>query len=219
MAARILVVEDDPATRAGIVELLNRAGYEASACGRFEEARRALRESRPDLLITDIRLGDYNGLQLLVGTPEPVPTIIVTGFSDPVLEAEALAHNAPYLVKPILPAQLIATIERMLAGAGQDAPGVRRWTRKRPGRTLPVEVDGFSARIIDVSYGGLRLEVDRDPQEIPDSFTVRLPQLLVPVDVVWRSRTEADTMICGLALANLAQANASSWCGFVDAID
>jgi DNA-binding response OmpR family regulator len=217
MAARILIVDDDVAARAGMVELLNLSGYEATACGTFEEGRRALRERRPDLLITDVRLGEYNGLQLLVGTPEPVPTIVVTGYSDPVLQAEARAHQAPYLIKPLVPAQLLETIKEVLARRREAQ--VRRWTRKRPGRALPVEVDGASGRIIDVSYGGLRVEVLGAQPEIPDSLMVRLQELTVPAEVVWRSRPDEETLICGLALANVAHSHASGWYGFVDAID
>ena len=66
MSARVLIVEDDPATRNGLTELVANAGYETRALATFEEGLRALRTDTPDLLIADVRLGAYNGLQLLV---------------------------------------------------------------------------------------------------------------------------------------------------------
>ncbi len=45
MGSRILIVDDDPATRLGVCELLKRAGHDAIGSGTFEEARRAIREA------------------------------------------------------------------------------------------------------------------------------------------------------------------------------
>jgi hypothetical protein len=46
------------------------------------------------LVIADLRLGGFNGLQLLLLSPRPIPTIIITGFPDQVLEAEARRAGA-----------------------------------------------------------------------------------------------------------------------------
>ena len=51
MAPSILIVDDDRATRQGLAELLEGAGYRVSTLGSFEEAVRALRLTPPDLLI------------------------------------------------------------------------------------------------------------------------------------------------------------------------
>ena len=57
MSERILIVDDDPATRIGLAELLTEAGYETRAIATFEEGLRALRSETPDLLIADVRSG------------------------------------------------------------------------------------------------------------------------------------------------------------------
>src|SRR5262245_17844398 len=80
MAPKVLIVEDNDATRSGLSELLRRAGFDTYATPSFEEGQRAMREDGPDLLLADIRLGPYNGLQLLVTSPRRVPTIIMTGY-------------------------------------------------------------------------------------------------------------------------------------------
>jgi DNA-binding response OmpR family regulator len=112
--SRVLVVEDDVATRNGLETLLQRAGYEVLATDSVPEGRRALEESAPDLLITDVRLGEFNGLQLVAMSLKPIPAIVVTAFIDPALELDARRLGAHYLVKPIEPATLLALVEELL---------------------------------------------------------------------------------------------------------
>ena len=110
MPRKILIVDDHDATRLGLQEFLANAGYVVLAASTFDEGKRLLREQAPDLLIADVRLGDFNGLQLVIDAPA-LPSIIVTGFPDPMLEAEALRLGAHFLTKPIAPHQLLALIE------------------------------------------------------------------------------------------------------------
>jgi DNA-binding NtrC family response regulator len=121
---RVLIVDDDGATRRGLVQLLTQAGYEATAVGTFDEARRIIGASPPDLLITDIRLEAYNGLQLILNSPRTIPTIVITGFADPVLEAEARRGGAAYLVKPVQPLELLEAVAEKLA-ARHSRPGIQ----------------------------------------------------------------------------------------------
>jgi DNA-binding NtrC family response regulator len=121
---RVLIVDDDGATRCGLVQLLAQAGYDATAVGTFDEARRLIGDSPPDLLITDIRLEAYNGLQLILNSPRTIPTIVITGFADPVLEAEARRGGAAYLVKPVQPLELLEVVAEKLA-APQSKPGIQ----------------------------------------------------------------------------------------------
>ena len=70
---KILLVEDDDATRVGLSTLLERAGYDVVATESVQEGRSALEDASPDLLITDVRLGAFNGLQLIAMSPRPIP--------------------------------------------------------------------------------------------------------------------------------------------------
>jgi DNA-binding response OmpR family regulator len=110
----ILVVEDDSATRLGLELLLKRAGYDVVATHSVAEGQRALEEAAPDLLIADVRLGAFNGLQLIAMNPLPIPAIVMTGFDDPVLEADARRLGAEYLLKPIVPAALLTLVKELL---------------------------------------------------------------------------------------------------------
>lgn len=113
----ILVVDDDPSTLKGLVEFLNRSGFQACGASSFAEGRRVLDESPVNLLITDVRLGPANGLQLVLRaqmTVPPTPVIVITGFADAVLENEARGMGATFVLKPVTPAELLALIREQL---------------------------------------------------------------------------------------------------------
>jgi DNA-binding response OmpR family regulator len=217
MPSKVLIVDDDKTTREGLAEFLEEAGYEAVAVGTFEDATRVLRTAPPDLLIADVRLGPYNGLQLVISTPKPIPAIIITGFADPVLEADAHRRGADYVLKPVSPARLLDLIAQKLAAARPGFGTPRRWERKAVIGGLPISVDDAPARVVDVSYGGLRFEMDRKLERaLPASLSIRLPtaQLSVKAKLVWENLIGEGTWICGAALAQ----ETPEWYGLVDAI-
>jgi DNA-binding NtrC family response regulator len=130
----ILIAEDDAATLAGWAAYVHDAGFSVVPASSFAEAHRLMSFVRPDVLVTDIRLGEYNGLQLVVqaGTLDPAPSVIVTsGFEDPVLAAEAARLGATFLGKPVQPAKLVALITEMVKGRSSANDGRAR--RAGPG--------------------------------------------------------------------------------------
>jgi CheY-like chemotaxis protein len=218
--SRILLVDDDSATRVGLAELLTDAGYETRAVATFEEGLRALRTETPDLLIADVRLGAFNGLQLLVSSPRTVPAIIITGFADPVLESDARQHGAEYVLKPVTPSVLLEMVRRKLAElAHSKFETLRRWERKTVTGGMPARIDDHPARILDVSYGGLRFEMPR-LGELPPSLSVRLPSadISVRADVVWHTPLGETGWLCGAAVSQTNLATAREWRGLVDAV-
>ena len=115
MHGRVLIVDDDEACLSGMKQLLEMAGHEALVASTFEEGRRVLLSAAPDILIADVRLGSFNGLQLIATNAVNIPVIVISGFDDAVLQAEARAMGADYLVKPISPAALLERIEQKLS--------------------------------------------------------------------------------------------------------
>ncbi len=93
---KILIVDDDDATRRGLTTLLSEAGYTVLPSASLKSAMEALAKDEPDLLITDVRLQGYNGLQLVAMSPRQIPTIVVTGFPDRMLETDAHKMGAEY---------------------------------------------------------------------------------------------------------------------------
>jgi DNA-binding response OmpR family regulator len=217
MPSKVLIVDDDKTTREGLAEFLEEAGYEAVAVGTFEDATRVLRTAPPDLLIADVRLGPFNGLQLVISTPRPIPAIIITGFADPVLEADARRRGADYVLKPVSPSRLLDLVAQKLAAARPGFGTPRRWQRKAVIGGLPISVEDVPARIVDVSYGGLRFEMQRKLEgALPASLSITLPtaQLSVKAKLVWENLIGEGTWMCGAALSQ----ETPEWHGLVDAI-
>jgi CheY-like chemotaxis protein len=218
---RILIVEDHDATRQGLQALLTNAGYIVLSASTFAEGRRSLAEQVPDLLIADLRLGEYNGLQLVAAAPFAVPSIIVTGFPDPVLEAEALRLGAHYITKPIVAEPLLALIEKTIVSAGrrQSHGSTRRWDRKPVAGNVSAQVEHSPARIVDVSYGGVKFEIERD-QSLPPSFriTVANPALEIDLDLVWETRRGDRQWVCGAAISSGNAAAVHDWATLVDGL-
>jgi DNA-binding response OmpR family regulator len=219
--SRILIVEDHDPTREGLTALLEAAGYMVMSADTFAEGRQLLAEEAPDLLIADVRLGRYNGLQLVATARRAVSCIIITGFPDPALKAEALKFGAHYITKPIDAAALIALVEETIASARQrqSRASTRLWARKPVVGEVSAEVDHAQARIVDISYGGVRFEIERD-QSLPPSFriTVASPALSIEADLVWGARSGDRHWVCGAAISSGNTAAVHDWARLVDAI-
>jgi DNA-binding NtrC family response regulator len=113
----ILIVEDDQSTLCGWVELLRGAGYGVTGVSSYEEGRQEL-ANLPDLLITDVRLGAYHGLQLLMRGRMLNPrlqAIVVTGFADQIVRREAVHLQAEHLEKPVDADRLLQVVGTALA--------------------------------------------------------------------------------------------------------
>ena len=113
----ILIVEDDRDTLAGLTALLRSVGYGVTGAASFEEGRRALQQ-KPALLMTDVRLGAYNGLHLIIrarAEAPHLPAIVLTGHSDVVVRREAERLGAVYIEKPVVPEKLLVLVSDTLS--------------------------------------------------------------------------------------------------------
>ena len=100
----LLLVDDDLSLLGALSRFLSDSGFEVVPCSTFEDAKREIATHRPDILITDVRLGAFNGLQLALlarDVRSDVRVVVFSGFDDPVLKEEARRIGATYLVKPV----------------------------------------------------------------------------------------------------------------------
>jgi DNA-binding response OmpR family regulator len=218
---RILVLDDDEHALGGIVELLRDAGHHVTGAATYDAAKRLLAVSPFDLLISDVRLRSFNGLHLVMQTRADLPemaVIIITGYEDPMIELEANRYRAELVRKPIRPAEFQAKVAAALAGVRRQ----RRWPRKRVVGGFRVTIDGRPAAVVDVSYGGLRLELpDRSP--LPSAFDVVVAGigLHLEVEPVWTQSapTASGTTVCGATLSADHTPSARTWRAIVDRLN
>ena len=109
---RVLLVDDERVLLEGLERALG-SRHDVVGASSFEEAHRLLRAQSFDVLITDVRLGAFNGLQLAGLARDLHPTMLIlvfSGFDDVVLRQEASKLNATYLTKPVTAQQLLQII-------------------------------------------------------------------------------------------------------------
>ena len=106
----VLIVDDEPLVLRAIRTAFERAGRTVTACATFADARQQLADRDFDALVTDVRLGRFNGLQLAIIARHLNPDMMVVVFSgsdDPVLREEAARLDAAFLVKPVAATHLL----------------------------------------------------------------------------------------------------------------
>jgi len=102
----ILIVDDEPNSLFGICQVLNDEGFHAIPAENGREALGKLKTNLVDLIITDEKMPDLSGMELLseVKKTDPaIPVILVTAFGSVSMAVEALKQGAFYFFeKPIL---------------------------------------------------------------------------------------------------------------------
>jgi DNA-binding NtrC family response regulator len=115
---KILVVDDEPSVTGALELILTEGGYEVLIGHTFADSTKHLRESQVDLVITDLRLSDASGIDLIKhvkqNTPE-IEVILMTGYGSLDITIEAIKAGAYYyLEKPYTPDRLFALVDRAL---------------------------------------------------------------------------------------------------------
>src|SRR6266446_3047575 len=105
--AQLLVIEDNATMREGITQILNRAGHEVKAARGGREGIELFRESAPDFVITDLKMEDMDGVEVLRQIREASPealVMIITAFGTIEVAVEAMKMGAfDFITKPFPP--------------------------------------------------------------------------------------------------------------------
>ena len=140
----VLVVEDDPNTRAGFVEFLTAAGFVAVGQADGPAALAFARDTVPDIVVTDIGMPGLDGFGLAAalhaqeGT-RTVPVIGITGRWNAEMQCEAIAAGLSAMIaKPCMPSHLVAEIDRVVRRSRLMA-AVLNAMDTRPLRTIAPE--------------------------------------------------------------------------------
>lgn len=171
MSARIVVVEDEPAIRRGVVDALRLSGYEVAEAADGAAGLETATNGRADLVLLDLLLPKLDGLEVLQGIRKAKPTlpvIILTargGEDDRVRGLKLGADD--YVVKPFSARELLARVEAVL--------------RRSPHR--PAEI--FRAKLgrarLDLTRGEVRWSAN-ESVELSETETALLRYLLAHRD-------------------------------------
>lgn len=224
MSPRVLIVDAETDSLATAQRWLADASYETTAVGTFLEAKAALRADAFDVLIADLRLEAYNGLHLVLLSKLRCPqirTIVTDTAWNGSLESEARrAGTDVCLPKPVSRWTLLSALAAALHAneGGQAVP--RRWPRVKLDGSTTGKIANALARIIDVSYGGVRMELpaarEHDLGSVVQLDMVK-PSLSIRVRPVWARQSPGQSAwLCGAELVDSDPSANRLWRTLVD---
>ena len=131
---RILVVEDDAATRDLVAQYLGDYKFRVSLAATSAEAEKQLAEEVVDLVVLDLNLPDQDGLNLArrLRDQSSIPIVMLTGRVEEVDRVLGLELGADdYVTKPFSPRELLARIRAVLRRTQGAKSGSRRESELR----------------------------------------------------------------------------------------
>ena len=115
---KIFVVEDDESILESLVYTFKKEGYTVSGIESGRKAIEILKNEYFDLIITDLRLVDIDGIEVIKEAKKISPSteiILITGFASVESAVKAIKEGAyDYITKPFRLAEIILTVERAL---------------------------------------------------------------------------------------------------------
>lgn len=115
---KILIIEDDAAFCQMLQQFLTKRGYEVEISFSAPEAKSKFEQTKFDLVLTDLRLPDYDGIRLLADIKKVNPktqVILMTGYAEVGTAVDAMKKGAfDYISKPFTPDEIVLLIESAL---------------------------------------------------------------------------------------------------------
>lgn len=120
----ILIIEDDAAFCQMLQKFLIKHNYQVEICFTAPEAKLKIKEDSFDLVLTDLRLPDYDGIQLITDIKNENPdtqVIVMTGYAEVGTAVKAIKKGAfDYIAKPFTPDDIIKVIVKALETVTQN---------------------------------------------------------------------------------------------------
>ena len=114
----ILVIDDEEIVRVSCIRILSPEGYAVETADSGPEAFRMLKKKTYDLVITDLKLPDIDGIEVLKRVKEEWPdtdVVIMTGYGTVKTAVRAIQIGAfEYIEKPFIPEELLAVVSKAL---------------------------------------------------------------------------------------------------------
>jgi len=123
----VYIVDDQPAVRDGLSEMLSVLGYSVEAFGSAQEFLHAVDPGRLGCIVADVRMPGMDGIELVTELSRQsirLPIVLISGHADVPMAVSAIKMGAADLIeKPINDAQLVAAINRGLSQAFEQMAG------------------------------------------------------------------------------------------------
>src|SRR3954471_9277191 len=222
MSYRILVVESSPSVAVAAHRALTCAQHRVATVHTFEQATRQIALDCPDLVVTAIRLGAFNGLHLLLRVRAEHDDLPVVVLGDPVdATSDIDRYHGCFVSVPLETPALVSAVSRLLENRQpRDPRNERRWPRKIA--ALAATVDACEARVTELSYGGLRLEMTQAPTEQAGPVDIRFPSLGLSITALvrWAKPLEGGAAwYYGAEVAIPGSDDSSTWRWIVDSLN
>lgn len=111
-----MVIDDEPIVIKRLKPALEKSGYEVEVFISSREAMKRFDEAQFDIVVTDVRMDEIDGIEVLNHITDKSPAtkvIIITGYATIEMAREALAKGAfDFIAKPFKPNELRAVIEK-----------------------------------------------------------------------------------------------------------
>src|SRR5262245_52024724 len=114
---RVLVIDDEQAHAEVVAESLERVGYQCVIATSGSAGARRIEQEDFDVVLTDLRMEDMDGLAILRKAKQELPdseVVVITGFGDVKTAVEAIKQGAAnYLTKPVDLGELRAIVDKV----------------------------------------------------------------------------------------------------------
>lgn len=125
---KILLIDDDVAFCKLLEKFLIKKSFEVTTAFSAAEAKSKVKNSEFDLIITDLRLPDYDGILLMTeikAIHPAVPVLLMTGYSDVSTAVKAIKNGAAdYISKPFNPEEVLLVINNALHSDSKELNNV-----------------------------------------------------------------------------------------------
>jgi DNA-binding NtrC family response regulator len=113
MEIKILLIDDEPKTTNLYGKVLSEKGYSVTEISDSEEAIKLIENSFFDLIISDLQMPGFSGIDILKKKPDESIFILITGYASIESAVEAMKHGAyDYLMKPLKLEELLLKVEK-----------------------------------------------------------------------------------------------------------
>jgi len=114
---RILIVDDEPLTRKSLYEILKHEGYQVFAAEDGKAALTIIQKEHPAIVISDLKMPQLNGLELLrqiKSIDSTIAVVLMTAYGSVESAVEAMREGAfDYITKPIIDSEIKIVIKRI----------------------------------------------------------------------------------------------------------